>query len=335
MQGFSDRLAMQHFAKTALMQMSWMQFGDDDDGQKRPPTLIRHEHNKDSNNNTPASSSNTHDYNNMPIVFYGISQGGILGGGYTAAAAAAGFAPEEAARSEKEPNNPHPRSTGTHILDKSVLGVPGTPFSLILSRSSDFIVYDKLMLLNFYNNRHVRIYLSMLQMAFDSISAAAHLAPTSSTSVTGTDNETIMVNGDDSDRSYYHHRPLPPVLMQAALGDAEVTSIAAEILARAYSVPILTSNPRSPIFGLRTMDAAKEQDQATLQHHGVLSEIMYQKDFSELSDWNEPSPHHNGAHLCLRKEPNFQEQVTAFIDTGRIIDPCINGPCVRKKARCD
>ena len=86
------------------------------------------------------------------MILYGISQGGILGAGYAALLGS------------------------SDIIDRSILGVPGTPISFILSRSGDFSIYNKIMLFNFYNNRHIRIYLSLFQMAFDSVGASGHLA---------------------------------------------------------------------------------------------------------------------------------------------------------------
>ena len=114
-----------------------------------------------------------------PLVFYGISQGGILGAGYAALAGV------------------------THWMDRAVLGSPGTPFALILSRSLQFRDYDQLLLLNFYDNRHVRLLLSLIQMAWDSVEGSGVLA-----------------------------RPVtevvPPILLQAGLGDVIVPARAAD-----------------------------------------------------------------------------------------------------------
>lgn len=69
-----------------------------------------------------------------------ISQGGILGGGYMAL------------------------SGKTSLIDRGILGSPGTPFASVLTRSLDFIGYDTVMLFNQYSNRHVRFLISLLQM---------------------------------------------------------------------------------------------------------------------------------------------------------------------------
>jgi len=89
------------------------------------------------------------------------------------------------------------------LIERAILGVPGTPFALVMTRSLDFAGYDQLMLLNFYNNRHVRILLSLVQMGWDSVEASGLLAPPVS--------ETI-----------------PRILLQAGLGDPVVPTIAAE-----------------------------------------------------------------------------------------------------------
>jgi len=120
---------------------------------------------------------------NLEINFYGISQGGILGAGYNAMMGVTG------------------------MLQRSILGVPGTPFALIMGRSADFEAFKNVMLLNFFNTRHVKIMTSLIQMAWDTLEAGGLLAPPV--------NEVV-----------------PPVLIQAGYGDVEVPVVSAHILAR-------------------------------------------------------------------------------------------------------
>lgn len=213
--------------------------------------------------------------NDLPpsTIFYGISMGGILGGGYTALMGS------------------------TEIIDRSILGVPGTPFSLILSRSEDFYVYNQVMLLNFYHNRHVRMFLSIFQLAIDSVGAGGHLA-----GPTPTEN-------------------IPRVLIQAGLGDTQVTTIAAEILARSFGASLLPNSPRN-VFGL---------DSNATDPKSALTELLYQREATSLPKTNK-FPERNNVHFCVRKDWALRNQIIQFINFDKITNPCADDQCVRQSA---
>jgi len=252
-QGLANKLAFQHFCQNGLLE--WLRIG----GSTLPTFRQK----------TPVS------------VFYGISQGGILGGGYMALAGA------------------------TKLIDRGVLGVPGTPFALVMTRSLDFFGYDKLMLLNFYNNRHVRILLSLVQMGWDSVEASGLLAEPLS-------------------------EPLPRVLLQAGLGDPVVPTIAAEALARAMHGATLPSNPRA-IYGVGTQPAASN---ATWNGPNVtLTELLYEKEYSSLP-LNDVRAPDNLVHLCVRLDSAFIYQIEEFTNSGKVVDPCVEDECRRISADC-
>ena len=123
-QGFVNKLCLQHFSQNGMLDLE--------------PFMINR------------SRITTFEDSDPSSIFYGISQGGILGAGYVSL------------------------SGVTELIDRGVLIVPGTPFALILTRSLDFAGYDKVILLNFYNNRHTRILLTLVQMAWDSAEASGH-----------------------------------------------------------------------------------------------------------------------------------------------------------------
>lgn len=253
-QGFANKLCLQHFSQNKMLDLEAFKF----DGKSI---------------STIAGSS-------LSSVFYGISQGGILGGGYMSLAGKTG------------------------LIDRGVLGVPGTPFALVLTRSADFSVYDKLLMLNFYNNRHVRILLGVLQMAWDSTEASGLQARPVS-------------------------EPTPRLLLQAGLGDPIVPTIAAEALARAMGASTLPGNPRT-IFGVPVDSEATNEE---LGPDVTLSEIMYEREYDSLPIENryaEP----NDVHWCVRVDSAMVKQVEEFINTGRVIDPCKNDQCQRQAATC-
>ncbi|GMH73986.1 hypothetical protein TrST_g6648 [Triparma strigata] len=218
----------------------------------------------------------------VEVNFYGISQGGILGAGYNALMGVTG------------------------LLQRSILGVPGTPFALIMGKSTDFKVFNELMLLNFYSNREIRIMLSVIQMAWDTVEAGGLLAPTV--------NEAV-----------------PPVLIQAGLGDAEVPTTAAEVLARTYRAKILPGNPKD-IYGLPRVQPAGP---GSVGPRSTLTEVLYQHEYDNMpgADSNE-APEFNKVHLCVRHDTALQEQIVEFINEGVIVDPCELDQCIRERAWC-
>jgi hypothetical protein len=253
-QGYANKLAMQHFSQHGMLEMEWLKFDN-----KELPTY----------ESKPPSN-----------VFYGISQGGILGAGYMAL------------------------SGPTGLIDRGVLGVPGTPFALVMTRSLAFAEYDALLLMNFYTNRHVRILLSLVQMAWDSVEASGLLAKP----VT---------------------EPYPRLLLQAGLGDATVPTNAAEALARALGAKTLPNNPRR-IFGIEESQAADEtQDGPDV----TLTELLYEKEFESLPV-DDVLAKDNSVHYCVRKDYALIMQITEFASTGRVIDPCEEDQCRRISASC-
>jgi hypothetical protein len=253
MQGMANKFAFQHFCQHGLL--TWLRVGG-----KPIPTQ---------NQERPAS------------LYYGISQGGILGGGYMAL------------------------SGVTKLIDRGILGVPGTPFALVMTRSLDFAGYDQLLLLNFYNNRHVRILLSLVQMGWDSVEASGLLA------------EPLL-------------EPLPRVLLQAGLGDPVVPTSAAECLARAMHGATLPNNPRD-VYGVPTLGAASGAQ--GLGPNVTLTEVLYEKEYNSLPINDIKAPE-NWVHFCVRWDAALIHQIEEFANTGRVVDPCEEDGCKRISAGC-
>lgn len=256
-QGYAAKYALQEFSRACLWSMEWFSFGRE---------VVKED--------IMALTETT------AYVFYGISQGGILGAGYSTL------------------------SGPTGLIDRGILSVPGTPFALILSRSLDFQGYDALLLLNFYNNRHVRIYLSLVQMAWDSVEGSGALAPPIRES-------------------------FPRILLQAGLGDAVVSTVAAESLARAFGASTLPGNPRK-VFGV----PVNLPSNATWAGPNVtLTELLYEKDLMSLPA-DDVFPRGNSVHFCVRKDAALINQLCEFINTGRVVDPCAEDGCRRPRAMC-
>lgn len=271
-QGYANKFALQHFIHNGMLDMPWLSFPRPDLGGGNTLLQPIPQYQDGSTSATPG---------NVESMFYGISQGGILGAGYVA------------------------MSGPTKLISRGVLGVPGTPFSLILSRSLQFVGYDVALLLNFYNNRHVRIFLSLAQQCWDSVEGSGVLGQPL-------------------------NEPVPRILMQAGLGDPIVPTLAAERLARGLGAHILPHAPRQPIYGIPMADPSDDQQ-------AVLTEILYQKEYTSLPVGDELTAPDNDVHNCVRLEPVLQNQIEEFFNAGHIIDPCAaaNGTaCRRKRAKC-
>ena len=248
-QGFADKLALQHFSRNGML--NWIKI---------------HGTNLLSENDTKHAS-----------IFYGISQGGILGGGFLAL------------------------SSETNLIDRGVLGSAGTPFTAAFTRSLDFYGYDILMLFNFYNNRHVRLLLSLLQMGWDSVEVSGLLAPISA------------------------YEALPPILMQTGLGDVEVPTNACESMARAMHASTLPNNARS-IYGVPVTDG-KENDHSNV----ILTEIMYEEEYQGLP-LDDIRPERNHVHTCVRNDATMIDQIVHFI-ASEVINPCEEDQCRRQSSK--
>eukprot|EP00536_Pseudo-nitzschia_multiseries_P005505 jgi/Psemu1/238557/estExt_Genewise1.C_1030068 len=304
-QGFANKMCLQHFSRNGMLELEAFRFGENENK------------NENDDNNLTTHAIPTLVAGEPPVyAFYGISQGGILGAGYLSATYG------------RTTNG----NTNTNLIDRGILGSPGSPFALVLTRSLDFATYDWLLLKNYYNNRHVRIALALMQMGWDSVEASGWSAGPFSY-----DDDDNNNNNEEEPQPHQHH---PPILIQAGLGDPNVPTLAAETLARAMGASLLPGNPRS-VFGLSTEPPAEEEESkgtATATWPGpktTLSELLYEAEYNGLPiDNNYFGANNNRVHYCLRWDPSMVEQIEEFVNTGRVIDPCRNDGC-RRPASCE
>uniref|UniRef100_A0A7S2YPU6 Uncharacterized protein n=1 Tax=Entomoneis paludosa TaxID=265537 RepID=A0A7S2YPU6_9STRA len=191
------------------------------------------------------------------------------------------------------------------MIDRAVLGVPGTPFAKVMTRSLAFSDYDSLLLMNFKNNRHVRMVIGLVQMAWDSTEGSGFLAE--------------PVN-----------EPSPPILIQAGLGDATVPTGAAEALARGFGARVLPNRPRD-IYGLN--ETVEIRPGNAQMGDVVLTEFLFEKEFAMLPK-NDVFGVDNGVHVCLRIDHMAIEQIKVFVTTGEILDICEEDQCIRESIGC-
>ena len=109
-------------------------------------------------------------------------------------------------------------------IDRAVLAVPGTPFGLILTRSQNFQPFLRLLEAKYSDWMDISLLMALMQMLWDPTESAG------------------WARLQDKD-----------VLIQAAIGDASVTTLSAQVMARSFGAS-LVQPPVRPVWGLDTME---------------------------------------------------------------------------------
>ena len=217
--------------------------------------------------------------NRTKMSYYGNSQGSVIGGGYFASSLE---------------------------LTHAVLGVPGAPFSLLLSRSKDFSPYHIAMKLQLWDAIDLRIYLSLMQQLWDSAESGGWL---------------LNIQPSPAKDSKY---PSKFALLQAALGDAQVTTVAAEFMARSLNASTIQPQTRY-VYGLRERKAPWKVE----GRGNALVEWKYDDAPPVRRDRDLPPVSHD-THECPRREARAQEQLYYFLVDHEIVQTC-DGICESKK----
>lgn len=126
--------------------------------------------------------------------FYGVSQGGVLGGGFGA------YSPD---------------------VSRVVLNVPGTPFTLLLARSTGFSPFLIILQTMFEDPADVSVIIALMQSLWDPGEAAGYAR---------------FMNDEPLDAG----TPAKDVLLLAGVGDALVTALGAHVMARSYGAPLIS-----------------------------------------------------------------------------------------------
>jgi len=106
-------------------------------------------------------------------------------------------------------------------IRRCTCGVPGSPFALILSRSADFVPYYDALKLQLTHAQDIRLAIILMQVLWDQGESGGWL------------------------------REMSPkeVLLQAGIGDAQVSNLGAELMARAYNASTVHPETRA-VYGI-------------------------------------------------------------------------------------
>jgi len=201
------------------------------------------------------------------FYYYGNSQGGIYGGGYVT------YQPE---------------------VERAVLGVPGMPYSLLLSRSVDFADFFVLFQAEYPDQRDITMWMALMQNLWDR-SDPGGLGR--------------QMNEEPLDGVAHQ------ILIQDAIGDWQVTTLGAHVMARAYGAGLLQPANRD-VWGLDPVES------------GWTGSAIVEVESGQPPEPVENTPPTGGSdpHSVPRKAFALQEQLWTFLSTGEVVHTC-DGPC--------
>jgi len=187
---------------------------------------------------------------------------------------------------------------------RAVLGVGGMPYSLLLQRSSDFDSFFALFKELFLDHRDIAILISGFQTIWDPAESAGYAHMTRDP-IPGTPNKTV--------------------LMQTALGDAQVSELGSHVAARAWDARTIAPQTK-PVWGL---------EEGIPPFEGSAFVEFDYIDGPMLPLENVPPDATIDTHECPRREPPAQEQIRDFVETGVVNQYC-DGVCESERAGlCD
>ncbi len=181
-------------------------------------------------------------------------------------------------------------------VERGVLGVMGMPYNLLLTRSVDFTPFFVLMQTSFSDSRDQRLLTSLVQMMWDRTEPNGYVPYLREGSPLGA--------------------PPHEVLMRAAVGDHQVTTIGGQLMARAVGAHHLESGLR-PVVDLEAVSMMDGGSAYVEYDFGLPPEPLCNIPMSACGD-----PHGEIRHL-----PSAISQLDAFLRSGRIQNDCPDGVC--------
>jgi hypothetical protein len=180
-------------------------------------------------------------------------------------------------------------------LSRAALGAGGMPYSLLLTRSYDFELYFIMLRGIYEDDLDITLLIALMEMLWD---------PTE-----GSGWAWFLTQRELGDGT-----PLKQVLVQDAVGDAQVPTLGAQMAARAWGTALITPATRS-VWGLAEREPPFEGS--------AFVEFGYPVDEPVTA---EPCPEETDTHESARREYAGQEQVALFLEEG-VIDNFCDGAC--------
>jgi hypothetical protein len=181
-------------------------------------------------------------------------------------------------------------------LTRGVLGVPGAPYAVLLPRSADFQPFFDIMTAKYSSAHDIEMVMALLQQLWDPAEAGGWLKDMNQAPGEGVEPKQVLI--------------------QAAIGDAQVTTLGAQIMARAYGAKTVAPQTR-PIWGV---------EEAEPGFSGSAIVEWFYSDGATEPVVNLPPDYAGDTHECPRREPAAQSQIRDFFEFGLINQYC-DGVC--------
>ncbi len=181
-------------------------------------------------------------------------------------------------------------------VTRGVLGVNGGFWSALFQRSVNWKLAELFIVGAYPDELNTQILLALMQMQFD-FTDPATVAP------------------------YLLGSPLPgvpkkQVLSQMGFGDAQVSNVTTEMIARTAGLPLLAPGV-TQAWGIPARHAPLESAWTTWKVDAP----------PWPADTNQTPAHDNQVHEAIRRIPQVNDQIHTFLSTGKVVDTCGGKPC--------
>ncbi len=185
------------------------------------------------------------------------------------------------------------------ILDRAALGVGGSPYSLMMSRSASFQELYSIIGGQLQNPVALTKLIMLSQSTWDRVDSMTY-APH------------LLTNTFPKSPENRH------VLMQIGIGDHSVNNLASHLMARSVGLPLLDPSPR-PIWGLDSVmspadDALVVVDFKLATEPGLICKVP-------------AAAEKNGVHEDVRRNTKIKDQLDLFFQPNGMIQNTCDGPC--------
>jgi hypothetical protein len=184
----------------------------------------------------------------------------------------------------------------TPDIERGCVGVPGQPYNILLNRSVDFDQYFALLTAGYDDSRDLQMQLALIQMMWDKAEPNGY---------------SHKIQTDLFPDTLEHD-----VLIRAAVGDHQVTTLGAHIMARAVGAEHLDTGVRE-VWGLDPV----------MNDNANSTYVEYDFGLPEMPLENIPFDACDDPHGKLRQLPEARAQLDTFFRTGVVENTCTDGIC--------
>lgn len=181
-------------------------------------------------------------------------------------------------------------------VERGALGVPGQPYNLLLTRSVDFEPFFDIAKSRLEDARDVQMMLGLVQLLWNRVEPTGYTNHIASDLLPGT--------------------PAHSVLMRAAVGDHQVSTLGAHHMARTVNAVHLDTGIR-PVWGLESVDASSTGSVYVEYAFGLPPDPVC----------NLPQDACDDPHGKLRKLDEARMQLDEFLRMGSVTNYCNGGVC--------